>query len=50
MEGFRFAVSASDPVTFATVPLLMAVVAMVAVWVPARRVSQLDPAIVLRGD
>ena len=49
IDGLLFGISSFDPVTFAAVPILMAVVGLIAVWMPARRVSRLDPAIVLRG-
>jgi putative ABC transport system permease protein len=45
-----FGVSASDPVTLATVAATLAVVALVASAVPAYRALRLDPVAVLRGD
>ena len=38
-----FGVGARDPLVFTLVPLLLALVALVAVWLPARRASRVDP-------
>jgi predicted permease len=50
LRSFLFEVSALDPVTFCLVPLLMAIVALVAAWVPARRAAAVDPMKALRAD
>ncbi len=50
LASFLFGVEASDPATFVGVPLVLAAVALAAVAVPARRASQVDPVLALRGD
>jgi predicted permease len=50
LHSFLFEVSAADPVTFSLVPLLMALVALVAAWIPARRAASVDPMEALRAD
>jgi predicted permease len=50
LAAFLFGVTARDPVVFAGVPVLLAVVAVLAVWIPARRASRVDPLIALRCE
>jgi putative ABC transport system permease protein len=50
MKGFLFGVSATDPMTFATIALLLSAVALLACWIPARRATKVDPLQALRHD
>jgi len=50
LESFLFNVNARDPVSFLVGPLLLTLVAVAACWIPARRATRVDPAIVLRED
>jgi ABC-type lipoprotein release transport system permease subunit len=43
-------ISPLDPVTFIAVPALLAMIAFVATWIPARRAGKIDPLAALRVD
>lgn len=50
LSPFLFGVSALDPLTLLGVPVLLAVVALLATWVPAARAARVDAAVALRAD
>ena len=50
MSSLLFGVSASDPLTFIVVVLLLALIALLATYIPAFRAMRLDPIVALRCE
>ncbi len=50
MKSLLFEVTASDPATFSLVVALLAAVAAIACYLPARRATKVDPMIALRCE
>lgn len=50
INSLLFGVSVTDPFTFAVIGILLALIAMLACWMSARRATKVDPLITLRSE
>lgn len=50
MRGLLFGISPIDPLTFAVIPVLLALVALLASYIPAQRATRVDPTVSLHSE
>ncbi len=50
LSGVLYGVNATDPLAFLVAPVVLLLVAIVAAWIPARRVTRINPVLAIRGD
>jgi ABC-type antimicrobial peptide transport system permease subunit len=50
LSGILYGVGALDPVAFTVAPLVLAIAALIAAWLPARRATQINPIQALRAE
>lgn len=49
LAGLLFGVGATDPATFVSIPAVLALVSLLACWLPARKAARIPPTVALKG-
>jgi putative ABC transport system permease protein len=49
LQGVLFGITPADPATFTVVSALVLIVAILATFIPARRITRVDPLVALRA-
>jgi ABC-type antimicrobial peptide transport system permease subunit len=50
IQSLLFGVQATDPITFAAIPLMLLLIALLASYIPAHRATRIDPMVSLRCE
>ncbi len=50
MRSLLFGINAADPLTFCSISLLLTIVALLAIYIPAKRAARVDPMLCLRAE
>jgi putative ABC transport system permease protein len=50
ISSFLYGVESRDPLVFAIIPVVLVLTALVALWIPARRATRVDPVTALRAE
>ncbi|MFL6514120.1 MAG: ABC transporter permease [Chthoniobacterales bacterium] len=50
VSGILYGVGALDPIAFASAPVILAIAALIATWIPARRATRVNPMVALRTE
>ena len=50
VQGLLFRVETHDPIVYVSVTIVLAIVGVLAAWLPARRAARVDPVVALRTE